>query len=373
MQQEQQFVEEASVEVCVPEMQPDSQDEEIVPCLTEEDFRAAKRLCKRLRRNDPVRQRVEALLSGAHPPFSATLTHFQVLRSRFGFNWRQAELAAWALGRVPLTLTQHEAAAEVLERIVPILDWPDKSVRIGQGILRTLLTSFLLCGIGVIISSISVRAPEDLLGLLIGGVFVALLASIPLAVLMIPVSSVIEDAHLNQVRAATVETLGRLCEPTSAGALAYAALLGRSAGYQKVRRIALRALPSVLSRLTLEHYGQLPAHSVPHLCALLYNSEEPLALLTLEALGKVGDGSAVRSVQRMAERGRTENLREAAAGILPILEQRREQENAPKILLRATTAPAAPADTLLRPASGTSEADPQQLLRASAQTAPPSS
>ena len=50
---------------------------------------------------------------------------------------------------------------------------------------------------------------------------------------------------------------------------------------------------------------------------------------------------------------------------LPLLAARMEQERTHATMLRPASAPADPPQTLLRPAYGAAETEPQQLLRAS--------
>jgi hypothetical protein len=370
MQPQYRFPEEAQYAIGTPETESDSSYVSAPRPLTESERQKATGLLKFLRRRDPVRAPVEALLLGEQPPLEVTFALFQTLEGCFGFKWRRAELAAWALGRVPLTPPQHRLAAELLERIVPLRDWPNGDERLAHGLLRTVAVSIVFC-IAVFGDNL-IRNPESFLNGFIVYLLSCLPLCIPLALLVFPISGIIEDIRLNRVRAAAAESLGRLGEPTSAGILAQTILqtsglnLRQTVGCRDIGHAAVHALPAVLSNLTPEHYGQLPAHSVSRLCALLLEAQEPLALLILEALGKVGDGSAVADVRWMAYRSQVPRLREAAARILPILEQRQQMENAPKVLLRAAAAPVASADTLLRPASGGAvQADPQQLLRAS--------
>jgi hypothetical protein len=94
-----------------------------------------------------------------------------------------------------------------------------------------------------------------------------------------------------------------------------------------------------------------------------------LVLAILKAYEQVGDGSALPFVERLASgrsAGVSREVREAAQACLPFLQERAERERASRELLRAASASDTPSDVLLRPAGGTIEADPQQLLRASA-------
>ncbi len=99
--------------------------------------------------------------------------------------------------------------------------------------------------------------------------------------------------------------------------------------------------------------------------AVLRDAGEPLALAILNALHFIGDASAIPTVTRLITRGHTAQVRQAAALLLPILQQRMDQENAPGVLLRASQA-SFPSDTLLRATISHPECDGQELLRAAA-------
>ncbi len=129
---------------------------------------------------------------------------------------------------------------------------------------------------------------------------------------------------------------------------------------------AIRALRQALPVLQSEHYGLLNLQAIPNLCRLLYQPDESLVLEVIEALGKIGDGSALHPVKWVAERGRTQQIREAAQAILPILEERHRQEQDPQILLRPTAGFSTP-DTLLRAAQAKPETGSEHLLRVSTQ------
>jgi hypothetical protein len=94
-----------------------------------------------------------------------------------------------------------------------------------------------------------------------------------------------------------------------------------------------------------------------------------LIIAILKAYEQVGDESALPFVERLAEgekAGKNREVREAAQACLPFLQERVELERSRQTLLRAASASDTPSDVLLRPASGALEADPQQLLRATA-------
>src|SRR5579871_1942468 len=93
-----------------------------------------------------------------------------------------------------------------------------------------------------------------------------------------------------------------------------------------------------------------------------------LTLAILKAYVQMGDAGAVPTVQRLAEgkrrAARDKQIQQAAAECLPQLMLCVERATAEQQLLRGASEPAATPETLLRAASGVSEADPSQLLRA---------
>jgi hypothetical protein len=89
-------------------------------------------------------------------------------------------------------------------------------------------------------------------------------------------------------------------------------------------------------------------------------------LATLKALEQIGDESAIPHVERLADTSTYQHIRAAARECLPYLYARQENAHQSLSLLRASGAPGAASEELLRAASGTTPSDPAQLLRASA-------
>jgi hypothetical protein len=98
------------------------------------------------------------------------------------------------------------------------------------------------------------------------------------------------------------------------------------------------------------------------LYALLYSSDTELALAILKALEQIGDDRAVLYLEALTG-SRDTAIREAAVACLPFLKARAEQHRLSQTLLRASNAADTTPEHLLRPARGTGETDPQQLLR----------
>jgi hypothetical protein len=161
---------------------------------------------------------------------------------------------------------------------------------------------------------------------------------------------------------AAVQTLGLLPHPDSVGALAYAAR-DKDASIQNA---AQKALSATLPTLTHKYYGTLETETIPNLCYVLeevYATKPDFALVLLQALEKVGDGRAVYTLEHRLFLPPVA-VRQEANRILPLLRERKRQEEASSMLLRASSEPATPAVELLRPAAQTRETAPEQLLRA---------
>jgi hypothetical protein len=89
----------------------------------------------------------------------------------------------------------------------------------------------------------------------------------------------------------------------------------------------------------------------------------PLSEAILKAYEHIGDTKALALVQKLA--ASEGKLAEAAQECLPRLQEQTEKWSTGEHLLRATDEPISSPDILLRPASATTEIEPQQLLRAS--------
>jgi hypothetical protein len=93
------------------------------------------------------------------------------------------------------------------------------------------------------------------------------------------------------------------------------------------------------------------------------NNSRELELALLQSMEWVGTGQAVRKVEWLARRGPTSAIRDEAARILPLLEERRRQEQAPATLLRASSIAPTHSYQLLRPVHATDTTPIEQLLR----------
>lgn len=302
-------------------------------------------------------------------------------------HWRERAFAAWTLGQMPLAPSEKQTAANALIRLVT-----NRMKTAGSGLgtrsLRALQRTAVLTtsGVAMLLTMMLLGRALTTPGMHSDEAF-WMLISVPLSLIgglamsvyafpvVLPFSLTLDAARTNFVRATAVTALGRLRVPETIGALAEA--LTDNNG--RVRDAAEAALQAVLPTLTPAHYGQLGPEAVPSLCrALNYlysispysNSQEAVhreALLRalLEALGKVGDGRAVVLVEFLALQTEFPRVRDTASSVLPLLLERKEQENAREMLLRAASMPNPPSAELLRPASAHSETPSQELLRPS--------
>lgn len=322
-----------------------------------------RRLLKRLHAYSPVRQTAEDLLdrqveNADIQPLLDTLAYVSPQR------WKEQRISAWLLGQLDLTSKQQADAADMLIRVLDRKRGFDE-----QHLLLALHRSVPLVIMGALawtLLRIAFVSWTDLVAnaflVALSTLFVATVLLVPIFPFVLPVSLTIDAVHRNRVRATAVQTLGRLAVPESVRVLA-AALFDSSV---EVCEAAYPALRAALPTLTANHYGRLPAGTVHNLCRTLPFEDEAFVSDVLEALAKIGDGSAVSPVARLAERGRTARIREEADLLLPLLRERQAHETAPTTLLRASSISEQPLEALLRPAMGLPDA-PEQLLRPSTQ------
>ncbi len=328
--------------------------------LTPDERKQGQKFARVVSRKKRTRQIAINLLAGLAPSSGDSKFLIELLQKPSGFRWREARLAAWLLGFVPEGDAQRTAVVKTLADDLKKLHWSNliKMFLIRQALFVTPLTLWFAWLFHN--DSVLPMSPMLLLAFLLANLCVVL----PNYLLIRGP----DDWTYSLLRRVAAQSLGRLEMPEAAAALAAATndypMMDSSVGWRKVRRIARENLPRVLATLRPEHYLQLDPAIVPNLTLLTNDRDENLALLALDALGKVGDGRAVLPVQRIAEKHSSPRRREIAHAILPLLYYRQQQENSYTHLLRASDAPVGP-DTLLRAASGPSDAAPETLLRPS--------
>ena len=331
--------------------------------IPEEERRKIIRLMKRVPRRSLLRRVVDgktgAILSSSESAFHL----ITLLNTTPETRWRERLIAAIALRYVPIAPQSKSAAALALSRALHNGYTPIPLIAARRAALAAKRTG-VTASLSLLIMAVIYFAFPD------GGIsWLPAVAIFGIAFLLLVVSPVVfflshcHDVHANaNVERAAVETLEILRLPEGAGALAKAARRKEHLAHE-TRKALIQLLPT----LTEAHYGRLPNNATPELCALLFdkNTSEHLITLTVEAIGKVGDGRAVEPIQKFAQSARTPKLREMVESILPVLTARREQENASSTLLRHSSAPPVDAGQLLRAASASAATPPEQLLRPS--------
>ena len=330
-------------------------------------------LLRRIGRKNPVRQAAEAFLEGATPAPQTTELLLKSLKTPKPYHWRRQVVASWMLGYGQWQTGDTEAAEK---RLIEIVDrWALRNVNFR--LLRVLGVCGLFCAL-YFISFFTSGHPEPgwvfffiILGSLFGTTFSAFL--------MWPFFALMENGKLTRIRASAITSLGRLHSVEALPALSHACLEGPDSSLlrlcpraRNIRTLALTAMEQILPCVTDYDYARL-AVGIPTLCRALEklatkpqtesHSSERVALLLLSALGKVGDGRATVIVERVSQKAFSAYVRAAAAGVLPLLQDRRQQENAANTLLRGAAPNMAGQETLLRAATPTDHTNPNQLLR----------
>jgi hypothetical protein len=140
--------------------------------------------------------------------------------------------------------------------------------------------------------------------------------------------------------------------------------------HQPVKTAAVGALPALLPAIIDGELPLLPKDA-EDLCLLLRGGEDDLVYLILETLRLYGGGSQAGDLEWLVAHGRTQPIREAAAHVLPVLQQRLRREQEQNVLLRASDAPEDSPAHLLRPISTAPDGEPSTLLRADMSDAAP--
>jgi hypothetical protein len=298
--------------------------------------------------------------------------------------WRERVLCAWLLGHSPLTADQKREAAIELGNVLQNRhagrrERYNANLRDVSRVAIPLAAFLTILADAQLVNSSWHPNPSAypllpsfaflLTGFLVSFLSIGVFWYFLLYPLLFPLVTARNMARSNRVRRAAALALGRLRAPEGIEALARATLDVSP----HVRAIAEPALHLSLPTLTNEYYGRLGPFAVPALCHLLDHKKERLfayhvrterlVLQSLQALEKIGTGEAVSSVEKVARDGWTVSVRETAQQILPVLQERKRQENDPYILLRAAALPQS-GDHLLRAASSAlHDHTPEQLLR----------
>ena len=335
---------------------------DIAPSLTLEEAAQGKKLLRLISRKNAARVIAEKLLAGGSLSEEDTANLLKILEKPSGFRWREGRLAAWTLGFASAGCPQQTEVVRALAQGLKTFHWPD--------LVKIYLWRMAVCAVPLTLLFTIIFVAQNSFEKLLQVLAVSFLSSCALMALPLALARHIwDDWTRSLLRCAATQSLARLCLPDSVAPLATVVnyrpdWVENVSNWRKISRIARKELPRALSTLRPEHYLQLEPGIVPNLCLLINDRDETLALLALDALGKVGDGRALVPVQRMAEKHVSPRRREIAQAILPLLDYRQQQENSYTHLLRASAAPIG-METLLRPASGKPDDAPETLLRPS--------
>jgi hypothetical protein len=335
---------------------------------------------RHVRRRNQVREIAERYVAAPDVTVDNIQPLVETLIRNSGWRWRERRLAAWLLGHIGAATAFAAPASDALVRVVERKVKRDYAGALVRTYIRTIGVLLALLLFWVVADPSLIAWMADAHGtmapLLANGT--VLLIFMTFSGLLFPVvclpSKIVEDLRTNAVRKAAVDSLGKLAEPATLGAIAVAAT-GQGAlwwsGTDTVCSAASEALPKVVANLRPEHYGALPPGAVTALCKLVGCGDGRAVRASLDALRVIGDGSAVQPVARAAERATNPAIRAAAEELLPILLERQRNEMAPAVLLRPSSAPTVASDELLRPAASGNDTNPEELLRASTGEADP--
>ena len=137
-------------------------------------------------------------------------------------------------------------------------------------------------------------------------------------------------------------------------------------GYNRISpKPARKALLYLLPLLNADDGERMEAGTRRHLMEALgnVNNSQQLEFALVRAMEWVGTGQAARKVAWLTRRGQNSAIRDEAARILPVLQERERREQAPTTLLRPSHAAPILPEHLLRPIAATDATPAEQLLR----------
>jgi hypothetical protein len=176
----------------------------------------------------------------------------------------------------------------------------------------------------------------------------------------LPASLAIGKSKSNKLRATAAMQLGILGTPKDVSSLASAANDASSL----VSNQACASLSKIISNFSDQDKIGFEGETISSLCCLLKHHHEKLVLEVLEVLRVTQYSSAIRTVEYLAQKGYTDNIKKAANDILPILYNKRKTEKDRMSLMRPSTNDnEAQYYTLLRPTEGVIQTQSDHLLR----------
>ncbi len=332
--------------------------------LNAEEMKSAYSLVEKLKWNSPVKKIAETLLNQPGRTLDSLQPLIHALIRPHRTSWRERQVAAWALGRAPLNTAQKAFAAETLVQLLECRLERDVLVRMKGAFWKMLPFNFLALAF---VDSIRGPNPEAFLG------------SLFLYPLFYFYTAFRDNVDSVCVRSTAAVALGHLAQPESLDVLAYCLFQTNRyfplVSQWSIRERACQALPSVLAEITSEHYGRYKLETIQSLSRALNNQDDQLVISILMAFRYIGDRSTLTVVQKLAigsgRAAKDNRIREAANAALPLILARVEHENNPHTLLRASAAPVAPHDQLLRSLGTEPVPDPLSLLRAAGDNSSP--
>jgi hypothetical protein len=321
--------------------------------MERDDKRHILKAIRSLRADNPLRQQAEFVLSEPHACIEDVQPILLALKTTSWHRRKHREVAVCLVQNASWTDDQRRTISEALST------WVEKRIEvrrpshvalswIAAGIF--LIFFLLCCLVGATDGRDSITLNGGC-GMFLGSVLLSMLAS-PISA---PLALSMNRRVLGRLRP-EIDALGHLGQPASIVSIASAYL------HAPLRTVAASALARVTAQLRSEDYGALPSQSVRALCRALMKADPQTTLVILQALSIVGDGRAIRAVERIANTTQIPEVREAATDLLPILHQRAAESQAAGLLLRPSNATGAGGEVLLRAASGDAEADAPELL-----------
>jgi HEAT repeat protein len=292
---------------------------------------------------------------------SAT-AHIEELRRPRHNRWVQRRDAALALTSLPLSEEERKTACATLRDILNRTNREAMWRKVVRGIARPLYV------FGPLYMFLAFAAipnggtnPPDVNIATMAWITAVSLAScgLLLSPISVPISLAYDAGIENRVRAAAANALGELKDVASLLALAQ----GLVDSSREVRYACGRALNLLLPIPGQEHL----APSLMLSSALgkgLAGEFGPVTVKILGLLEFVGIGQELPAVRRLAEFGRTEEVRQTASRTAAAIERRIADTQNRALLLRATGT-LSEADTLVRPAMDSGDSDKSILLRPS--------
>ncbi len=315
--------------------------------------------CEALESKLPYSRKIELLLTFLSSPSDVL--------------WKERVVGAWILGRIELNEDQDFESLQMVyalsDALANIQESGKRAIKRGIQYYLSILPVTGIIAILNVLDEVHRGTGNVPLWWVIAfgvgwGLWSTVILTLFLSPFLFPVSLALDIQHVNQVRAECARSLGILRRPESISGLVKAT----SVSSKQIRAASFDALRKVMPCPEDSHCGQLDFDITGNLCRLLGHSDEQFVVQVLEALGKVGNGSAIPNVERLAEKSQSPHIQEAARYILPIFAARQQQEQAPKFLLRPSDRAAdMQKDVLLRPTS-VSDVQKEVLLRSTSET-----